>query len=75
MSRDLRRYSHNTNIRLIVGGLLLLFVFGDGLIYIFYGPNAAISGLICMIMGVFPLLLIYLALAIMGWIVKRANRD
>ena len=75
MSRDLRRYSHNTNIRLIVGGLLLLFIVGDGLIYIFYGANAALSGLICLMMGVFPLLLIYLALAIMGWIVKRANRD
>jgi hypothetical protein len=75
MSRDLRRYSRNTNIRLIVGGLLLLFIVGDGLIYLFYGPGAAFTGLICLLMGIFPLLLVWFALAIMGWVVQRANRD
>jgi hypothetical protein len=75
MSRDLRRYSQNTNIRLIVGGLLLLFIVGEGLIYLFYGSSAAISGLICFLMGLSPLLLIWLSLAIMGWIAQRASRD
>jgi hypothetical protein len=75
MSRDLRRYSRNTNFRLIAGGLLLLFIVGEGLIYLFYGPSAAFSGLICFTMGLSPLLLIWLALVIMDWIVKRANRD
>ena len=44
--RDLRRYANQTNFRLIVGGLLLLFIVGDGLIYIIYGSAAAISGLL-----------------------------
>ena len=75
MSRDLRRYSRNTNLLLILGGLLILFITGDGLIFIFYGPDAAISGLICLLIGIFPLLLIWFALAVMGWIVRYANRD
>lgn len=74
MSRDLRRYARQTHVRLIVGGVLLLFIVGDGLIYLIYGPNAAVSGLICLGIGLIPLLLIFLSLAIMDWIVKRANR-
>lgn len=73
--RDLRRYARQTNIRLIAGGLLLLFVVGDGLIYLIYGPSAAVSGLICLGVGLVPLVLIVLALAIIDWIVKRANSE
>jgi hypothetical protein len=36
MSRDLRKYIRQTNVRLVVGALVLLFVVGDGLIYLFY---------------------------------------
>ncbi len=71
--RDLRRYARTTNFRLIVGGLILLFVVGDGLIYLIYGPTAAVSGLLCLGIGMIPLALIFLSLWIMEWIVKRAN--
>lgn len=71
--RDLRRYARATNFRLIIGGLLLLFVVGDGLIYLIYGPAAAVSGLLCLGIGMVPLALIMLSLWIMDWIVKRAN--
>ena len=74
MSRDLRDYARQTNVRLIVGGIFLLFLVGDGLIYIIYGPSAAVSGLICLGVGLFPIVLIMLALAVVDWIVKRANR-
>ena len=40
MSRDLRKYGRQTNIRLVAGALLLLFVIGDGLIYLIYGSGA-----------------------------------
>ncbi len=73
--RDLRRYARQTNLRLIVGALLLVFVIGDGLIYVIYGPASALMGLICLLAGLSPILLILLALALMDWIVKRANRD
>ena len=73
MSRDLRRYTRQTNIRLLAGFILLLFVVGDGLIYFIYGPAAAISGIVCILVGLAPLALILLSLHIMEKIAKRAN--
>ena len=75
MSKDLRRYAKQTNSRLILGGILLLFVIGDGLVYIFYGGGAAVMGLVCLLAGLFPLLLIWLALMGLGWLSRRANQD
>ena len=62
MTRDLRRYARETNIRLFVGFLLILFLIGDGLIWVIYGREAAILGVICLLAGLAPLLLIGLAL-------------
>ena len=75
MTRDLRRYARQTNARLLIGGILILFVIGDGLIYLFYGRSAALMGLVCLIGGLAPLILIWLVLTLMGWIVKRANYE
>jgi len=75
MARDLRRYARQTNTRLILGGVFLLLIIGDGLIYLFYGPQAAMLGLTCMIAGLAPLLLIWLALMILEWITRRARGD
>jgi len=73
MSRDLRRYARQTNTRLALGGVLLLFLVGDGLIYFFYGQNAAMLGLVCLILGLAPLVLIGLALWVIEWIAGRAT--
>lgn len=75
MSRDLRKYARSTNLRLIVGFVLLLFLVGDGLIYIFYGPQAAISGLLCIGAGLVPVVLIFGLFIVMDWIVKKANEE
>jgi hypothetical protein len=75
MSRDLRRYASQTNTRLIIGGILLLFIVGDGLIYLFYGENAALMGAVCLLLGLSPLILIWIALAGLEWIVKRADNS
>lgn len=75
MKRDLREYARQTNTRLIVGGVLLLFIVGDGLIYIIYGPGAAISGLLCLGVGLVPILLIMLVMTVIDWVVKHADRD
>ena len=75
MGRDLRKYMRETNIRLIVGALVLLFIVGDGLIYIFYGGNAAIVGLLCILGGLAPVLIIALIILLLDWITNRANRD
>jgi len=74
MIRDLRRYAQQTHARLIFGGILLLFLVGDGLIYIFYGREAAILGFVCLLAGLAPLSLIWLALTILDWIVRHANQ-
>ena len=75
MSRDLRKYMRDTNMRLIVGAILLLFIVGDGLIWFIYGFGAAVMGLLCMLGAFVPIGLILLLLNLSDWIVKRANRD
>jgi predicted membrane protein len=75
MSRDLRKYASQTNVRLIVGGLFLVFVVGIGLIYLFYGQGAALTGLLCLIIGLIPLILIWLMFFILEIITKRANKE
>ena len=71
--RDLRRYARQTNYRLLVGGIALMYLVGGGLIYLIYGPSALVSGLVCMTTGLTPLILIYVFLAAMGYIAKKAN--
>ena len=75
MSRDLRSYMKETNVRLITGALALLFIVGDGLIWLVYGFGAAVMGLLCMLGAFVPIGLIFLLLNLSDWIVKRANRD
>jgi hypothetical protein len=75
MSRDLRKYERQTNYRLIVGAVMLLFVIGDGLIYIIYGKNAALTGFFCILAGMIPVALTVLVLLLLDWIRKRADHD
>lgn len=67
MSRDLRAYTRQTNVRLIIGGIIILFVIGDGLILLFYGVESALMGLLCMGIGLVPVILI----GILFWILDR----
>jgi hypothetical protein len=75
MSRDLRKYARQTNIRLGVGAFLLLFIVGDGLIYFIYGAGSALMGLLCLLGGMVPVLLVVLVLLLFEWIQKRAGGD
>ncbi len=75
MTRDLRKYTRQTNVRLAVGALVLLFIIGDGLIWLIYGSGPAVAGLLCLLAGLFPVVLIVLILVLLDWIAKRANRD
>jgi hypothetical protein len=73
MARDLRRYARNTQARLIVGALALIFTVGAGLIWLIYGPRAAALALLCILAGVAPCLLIFLGLLALEWISRRAD--
>lgn len=75
MGHDLRRYSRQTNTRLILGAILILFVVGDGLIYLFYGRGPALMGFACLAAGLAPVLLIWLGLSLLEWIVRKADRE
>ncbi|NOH04185.1 MAG: hypothetical protein HND47_20530 [Chloroflexi bacterium] len=75
MSRDLRKYMKETNVRLAIGGVLLLFIVGLGLIWAIYGFGAAVSGFLCLLGAFVPIGLILFFLYGLDWIVKRANRD
>jgi hypothetical protein len=75
MKRDLRYYARQTNTQLIVGSIAILLIIGDGLIYLIYGPSAAIFGFLCILSGFVPIGFILLALWIMDKIVKKAGRD
>ncbi|HEX9014230.1 MAG TPA: hypothetical protein VF813_11960 [Anaerolineaceae bacterium] len=73
--RDLRKYSRQTGFRVVAGFLLLVFIVGDGLIYIFYGGQQALIGLLCLLGAMVPVLGVVIFLWIADWVVKRANRE
>lgn len=75
MSRDLRKYARDTNVRLVVGAILMLLIVGVGLIWLIYGFGAAVTGLLCILAAFIPIGLVFLSLFGMDWIVKHANRD
>jgi hypothetical protein len=73
MASDMRKYARQTNFRLWVGFILLLFLVGGGLIYWFYGSRAALLGVVCFVVGLLPLLLIWLTLIGLEWVAKRGE--
>ena len=75
MTRDLRKYAKQTNVRLGVGAFFLLFIVGIGLIYLIYGAGAAVMGSICLAAALVPVILTFLSLELLDWIQKRANPD
>jgi hypothetical protein len=75
LSRDLRRYAKQTNFQIAFGAVLLLLLVGLGLVWYLYGSAAAGLGLLCVIAGLSPVLLILLVLLVFDWIVKNAGRE
>lgn len=73
MGRDLRKYASQTQARSLAAFVLILLVVGVGLIYLFYGPASAMMGAICALMGLAPLLAIFLVLQLLDWFVDRVD--
>ena len=69
--RDLRKFEKQTRFRLVAGGLLLIIILGEILIYIFYGYNAALAGIVCMLVGLSPIIIVMIVLWGLEWIVHR----
>jgi hypothetical protein len=75
MSRDVRHYAAQTNVRIAIGALMLLFTVGLGLIWLIYGPGAALSGLLCLLGSLIPIGLIVLVIWGVDWVVRKANHE
>ncbi len=73
MKRDLREYAKQTDRRLVVGAILILFLVGGGLIWWIYGTGAAGLALTCMSGGVAVVLLIVLIFYAIDKILKSAR--
>lgn len=73
MSKDLRKYSRDTNVRLALGAFILLFVVGVGLIWAIYGQGAAGMGLVCLLAALVPVILILAVFLAIEWILKSAR--
>ena len=71
VSRDLREYAKNTKTRLVIGFLALIFLVGDGLIFLFYGKESGIFGLVCMLGALVPVVLVIIFLMIADKVVKK----
>ena len=73
MSKDLRKYSRETNIRLLLGAFILLFIVGVGLIWLIYGQGAGGMALVCLLAALFPVVLILGIFIAIDWILSRAR--
>lgn len=71
--RDLREYAKGTNVRLVLGAFILLFVVGVGLIWLIYGGEAAGMALTCLLAALFPVILILFVFLAIEWILSRAR--
>jgi len=60
--RDLRKYASQTQTRFLIGFFILLFTVGLGLIYVIYGSQAAILGLVCLLGVLIPISVVVLLL-------------
>ena len=73
MSRDLRKYTRETNIRLLFGAFILLFILGVGLIWLIYGQGAGGMALVCLLAALAPIVLILGVFPAIDWILSRAR--
>jgi len=74
MKRDLRDYAKNTDRRLVIGGLILLFVVGGGLIWWLYGSRGAGLGASCILAALTPVIFILIIFKAIDWILRHAGR-
>jgi len=73
--RDLRNYARATTRRLVVGVIIIVFVIGDGLIFLIYGQNAGQMALICTGLGLAPLVLVGIILWFLGWFARSVSGE
>ena len=73
MSRDLRKYTRETNICLIFGAFILLLIVGVGLVWLIYGQGAGGMALVCLLAALAPIVLILGVFLAIDWILSHAR--
>ncbi len=73
MSKDLRKYARDTNVRLAVGAIILLFVVGVGLVWAIYGKGAGGLAFTCLLAAAAPVLMIVFVFFAIDWILRHAR--
>jgi hypothetical protein len=68
---DLKKYTSQTNFRLILWFVLILVFVGLGMVWLFYGKNAALFGFLCLLGAGIPAALIAIFLLGLDAIVKK----
>jgi len=68
---NLKDYASQTKFRLVLWFILILFIVGLGLIWVFYGRNAALIGFFCLLGAGIPIGLIAVFLLGLDAIVKK----
>jgi hypothetical protein len=58
-----------------VGVIIIVFVIGDGLIFLIYGQKAGQMAWICTGLGLAPLVLIGIILWFLGWFTRRVSSE
>ena len=71
---DLRKYASQTKYRLVLWFILLIFSVGIGLIWWFYGRNAALLGFLCLLGAGIPIGLIAVFLLGLDLMVKKPGK-
>ena len=71
---NLRKYAQQTQNRLVLGLLILVFTLGLGLIYFLYGSRAALLGLLCLLGILITILIILLILNLIERSMKNDRR-
>jgi hypothetical protein len=69
--RDLRAYSKQTLIGYVFGGIVVIILVAETLIYFYYGKNAAVLGLLCILLGLTPIGLVWIFLWLLELFLKR----
>ena len=68
---DSRAYGRQLERELVAGGLLIGLVVGVGLIYLFWGPSAAVTSALCFVGFLGVIALVWGFLLLVDWLGKR----
>ncbi len=68
---DSRAFQRQLERELIIGGLVIGLLVGDGLIFLIWGPQAAVTALGCFVLFLGLIVVVWLFLVFVSWLGNR----